>query len=98
MKKLSPAALSVLLISSLLFTFHSSLRCTFAAQRFGEGRKKSSALMAEGVDKSPRMGYSIGTEGATSRRLPQLRERSNRARGGGAVTSLYYSSFGKPGE
>ena len=96
MKKLSPAALSVLLIPSLLFTFH------FAApsQHSGsvKGAKKSSALMAEGVDKSPRMGYSIGTKGATSRRLPQLRERSNRVRGGGAVTSLYYSSSGKPGE
>ena len=91
MKKFSPAALSVLLIPSLLFTFHSSLRCTFAAQRFGEGRKKSSALMAEGVDKSPKMGYSIGTKGATSRRLPQLRKRSNRVLGrrGGYFSLLF---------
>ena len=54
-KKFFPAALSVLLIPSLLFTFH------FAApsQHSGsvKGAKKSSALMAEGVGKSPKMGY-----------------------------------------
>ena len=36
------------------------------------GAKKSPALMAGGVDKYPKMGYSTGTKGATSRRLPQL--------------------------
>ena len=34
--------------------------------------KKFPALMAGDIDKYPKMGYSIGTKGATSRRLPPI--------------------------
>ena len=78
---------------------HNSTNCKkkYAAGQWGSVRKKSPAQTAGDVDKYPQMGYSISTRGTTSRRFPQVLQRSNRLLGGVAVTSLYLSS-GKPGE
>ena len=73
---------------------HNSTNCKkkYAAGQWGSVRKKSPAQTAGDVDKYPQMGYSISTRGTTSRRFPQVLQRSNRLLGGVAVTSLYLSS------